>query len=101
MLDAAVARPFAVLSRAGSPASGPDGATDATGTVTGTYLHGLFASGAVRRAVLGWLARRAGRAPRPAWGVAGAGSARWDRLADIVAGALDLKAVGRLVGVSL
>jgi hypothetical protein len=25
---------------------------------------------------------------------------RWDRLADIVAGALDVKAIGRLVGVA-
>jgi adenosylcobyric acid synthase len=101
VLDAAAARPFAVVARGGSPASEPDGATDATGTVTGTYLHGILASGAARRALLGWLAARTGRAPRPGWGAGGARSDRWDRLADIVAGALDLKAVGRLVGVSL
>jgi adenosylcobyric acid synthase len=78
-----------------------DGATDATGTVTGTYLHGIFASGESRRALLGWLAARGGRTPRPEWGTGGSPAERWDRLADIVAGALDLKAVGRLVGVSL
>jgi len=101
LLDAGVARPFAVVARGGSPANELDGATDATGTVTGTYLHGIFASGAARRALLGWLAERAGRAPRPEWGAGGARSDRWDRLADIVAGAVDLKAVGRLAGIPL
>ena len=101
VLEAGVARPFSVVSRGGSPTSEPDGATNATGTVTGTYLHGIFASGAARRALLGWLAARAGHAPRPEWGADGARSVRWDRLADIVAGALDLKAIGRLVDLSL
>ena len=69
--------------------------------MTGTYLHGLFESGAVRRALLDWLAARAGRAGRPDWGEMGSRRDRWDRLADVVAGALDVKAIGRLVGVAL
>ena len=41
---------------------------------------------------------RAGRAPRGHWGAPDARASRWDRLADIVAGAIDVAAVGRLVG---
>jgi len=63
-----------------------------------SYLHGLFASGGARRALLGWLAARAGRAPLPAWGRSGSRGRRWDRLADIVAGAVDLQAIGKLAG---
>jgi adenosylcobyric acid synthase len=99
--DARAARPFAVVSRGGAPVDDRDGAADATGTVTGTYLHGLFESGAVRRALLDWLAARAGCAGRPEWGEMGSRRDRWDRLADVVAGALDVKAIGRLVGVAL
>jgi adenosylcobyric acid synthase len=101
LLDPTVARPLAVVSRAGSAVEDRDGAADATGTVTGTYLHGIFQSGAARRALLGWLAARSGSAVRPEWGQGDTARGRWDRLADIVAGALDVKAVGRLVGISL
>jgi adenosylcobyric acid synthase len=98
LLDPGAARPFTVVARAGASVADADGAADATGTVTGTYLHGLFAGGGARRALLGWLAARAGRAPRPEWGAAGARAARWDRLADVVAAAVDVRAVGALVG---
>ncbi len=91
-------RPFAVVARGGVPTDDLEGASDATGTVTGTYLHGLFASGAVRRSLLTWLAARAGRAADPGWGEGRSRAARWDRLADIVTASLDLRAIGRLVG---
>jgi adenosylcobyric acid synthase len=91
-------RPFAVVARGGVPTDDLEGASDATGTVTGTYLHGLFASGAVRRSLLTWLAARAGRAADPGWGEGRSRAARWDRLADIVTASLDLPAIGRLVG---
>src|SRR5262249_53772110 len=55
------------------------------GNVIGTYLHGCFSSGALRRAI----------APGPGWG-ADVFAGRYDRLADHVASALDLDAVGRL-----
>jgi adenosylcobyric acid synthase len=100
LLEARTARPFAVVSRRGVPVDDRDGATDATGTVTGTYLHGIFESGAARRALLHWLAARVECAARPEWGEMGSRRDRWDRLADIVAGALDIKAIGRLVGVA-
>jgi len=37
----------------------------------------------------------------PRWGQAGSRPQRWDRLADIVAGAIDVKAIGALVGRAL
>ena len=74
---------------------------EAASTVTGTYLHGIFASGAVRRSLLAWLAARAGRPAHPGWGAAGVRPRRWDRLADVVAGSLDVEAISRLVGRAL
>ena len=88
--------PLAIVERAGVAVDDVDGA--AVGAVAGTYLHGLSASGAFRRALLVWLAARAGRSPRPEWGTPAPRLARWDRLADLVAAAVDVKAVGRLVG---
>ena len=98
LLSAGVARLFAIVQRGGAPAEALDGAIDAAGAVTGTYLHGIFASGAMRRALLTWLAARGGRAADPRWGEADARPRRWDRLADIVGGALDVKAIGALIG---
>jgi adenosylcobyric acid synthase len=93
-----VARPFAIVVRGGAPADDLDGASDAAGTVTGTYLHGIFASGAVRRSLLAWLAARAGRPAHPEWGEGGARPRRWDRLADVVAASVDVETISRLVG---
>ena len=98
LLADGVARPFAVTRPGAATVGTLDGATDAAGSITGTYLHGIFASGAVRSALLTWLAARARRPPDPRWGQADARPRRWDRLADIVGGALDVKAIGALVG---
>ena len=68
---------------------------------TGTYLHGISASGAVRRSLLAWLAARAGRPAHPGWGEAGARPRRWDRLADVVVASVDVKTISRLVGRAL
>jgi adenosylcobyric acid synthase len=96
LLASDVAHPFALVERGGVATDQPDGA--AVGAVCGTYLHGVLADGEVRRALLGWLASRAGRAAHAGWGSAVPRLARWDRLADIVAGALDVAAIGKLVG---
>lgn len=69
--------------------------------VVGTYLHGLFEHGGVRRAFLTWVAGRARRNPCADWGGDRPRTRRWDALADAVSAALDLGAVGRLVGVDL
>jgi adenosylcobyric acid synthase len=47
------AEPFAILA-----ASGPDGMTSGDGLVMGTYCHGLFGSGALRRALLARIGAR-------------------------------------------
>jgi adenosylcobyric acid synthase len=93
--------PFAIVARGGVAVDELDGASEEEGIVTGTYLHGVLACGAVRRALLSWLAARAGRPVDPTWGTAGSRTARWDRLADVVAASLDVTAIGRLVGRTL
>jgi len=75
-----------------------EGAVDGTGLVAGTYLHGLFEDDHVRGAMLAALARRRGLAPDLRWGAPQPASARYDRLADAVSGALDVAAIARLVG---
>jgi adenosylcobyric acid synthase len=89
---------FTITGRDGEAPPQPDGAVSADGTVTGTYLHGLFANDAVRGAVLRAAALRAGRAPHPRWGSARPAGERYERLADVVAGNVDVAAVAKLVG---
>jgi len=79
-------------------ARGLDGAVSADGVVTGTYLHGIFADDGVRGAVLRDLAARVGRPADPRWGSPRPVSARYDRLADIVAASSDMPAIAKLVG---
>ncbi|MBI4593247.1 MAG: cobyric acid synthase, partial [Candidatus Rokubacteria bacterium] len=69
---------FTVVERSGVVADHPDGAVSASGTVMGTYLHGLFADGAMRRALLEGLARRRGLTPDPRWGAPERPGARYD-----------------------
>jgi adenosylcobyric acid synthase len=90
--------PFSVVERAGVGVSEPDGAMSADGLVVGTYLHGLFASGSLRRALLDALAERKGLAAHPKWGEPDHAVERWDRLADAVEPALDMAAIARLAG---
>jgi adenosylcobyric acid synthase len=92
-------RLFAVLARGAAAVTDADGAVDPRGNVAGTYLHGLFASGAVRRALLGRLAGLRGVAPDPVWGTASDAAAGYDRLADAVAASVDVAALAKLVGV--
>src|SRR5207249_8453121 len=72
---------FALTERAGAPTDALDGTR--AGTVVGTYLHGCFASGALRRALLTAAASRRGVGPDPRWGAAVLAD-RYDRLEDRV-----------------
>jgi len=90
--------PFVVVSEGGRPAARHDGATGAGGRVVGTYLHGCLADGAVRRALLGRLARDRGLAPDPRWGGRQDPGERYDRLADAVESSLDVDAVATIAG---
>jgi adenosylcobyric acid synthase len=89
---------FEIVLRGGRPADGSDGAIGQGGTVLGTYLHGLFASGPVRRALLTFLASRAGRGVDRRWGSSAPAGAAYDHIADTVGAALDLKTIAGLVG---
>jgi len=91
---------FAIVQPAGSAAH-DDGAVSADGLVTGTYVHGLFDDDAFRQAAVGaWRARR-GLAPAERSNAWRAGrEARYDRLAAIVRGALDIPLLARLAGLT-
>ncbi len=55
--------PFIIEDRSDVPVTADtssDGALDSEGRVLGTYIHGLFHNGGLRRAVLNELARRKG-----------------------------------------
>jgi adenosylcobyric acid synthase len=90
---------FDSLERAGAMTEDGEGAVSARGNVVGTYLHGLFSSGALRRAMLEALARRRGHPGGASWGAPEPN--RYDRLAALVAPALDLRAIGALVGIDM
>jgi adenosylcobyric acid synthase len=91
-------RLFTVTRRNAAATDEADGVMNARGTVVGTYLHGLFASDGLRRALLVHLAERKRQAPDPRWGTL-VGADRYDRLADVVGGALDLAFLARLARV--
>jgi adenosylcobyric acid synthase len=90
--------PFTVMGRQGAGTEEADGAVNSRGNVVGTYLHGLFANDGLRRALLVELAAVKGLSPDPRWGRSWGGD-RYDRLADVVAEALDLRLLARLLGI--
>jgi adenosylcobyric acid synthase len=82
-----------IVERGGAPADAADGVV--AGTVVGTYVHGLLTCAPLRRALLVAAARRRGVDADPRWGT-NFGGDRYDRLADLVGGALDLDAIATL-----
>jgi adenosylcobyric acid synthase len=90
---------FDCVERGGIISEDGDGAVSPRGNVVGTYLHGLFASDGLRRAMLHALARRRGRDGDAAWGTAEPDP--YDRLAALVAPALDLRAIGALAQIDI
>lgn len=85
-----------ILSRSGRPAEVPDGALDGGGWIWGTYVHGLFASDALRRRVLANLAARKGAA-LPEGLVTLDRDAEYDRLAAHVRASLDMDLIYALL----
>jgi adenosylcobyric acid synthase len=76
-----------------------DGAMDASGRVLGTYIHGLFHNGALRRAVLENLARAKGaRLPEGAGALTS--DQEFDKLADWVRSNLKMDLVYQMAGLS-
>lgn len=90
--------PFAVVSTADGQ-SYEDGAVAHDGLLTGTYVHGLFDDDAFRAAAVWAWRERCGLAPADrvhAWRAER--EARYDRLAAIVRGALDIPRLAALAG---
>jgi adenosylcobyric acid synthase len=92
------AYPFVVTERQGLAVADPDGATNASGNVMGTYLHGLFQNSELRAALLRAVAARKGVAPHPRWGSLPSATANYDRLADLVRSNVDITRILALVG---
>ena len=81
-----------------------DGALAPDGRTWGTYVHGLFDEGAVRRAFADWVRAAKGLAslkapPGPA--AASLRNAAYDRLAETLRRHVDLSALGSLLGLPL
>lgn len=93
--------PFTVTERQGVATEERDGAMNRTGSVVGTYLHGLFRNGPVRQAFLTYLAHRKGVAPDPSWGSSCSVEATYDRLAQLVASHLDMVRIAQMVNLPL
>jgi len=72
-----------------------DGAVSAGGRIWGTYLHGIFDSGEFREEWLRFLGRREPGKDLPFRVVR---EQAFDRLADEVEAALDMKALERIIG---
>ncbi len=79
----------------------PDGAVARSGTVFGTYLHGLFDNAPVRRALLSWVAAQKGLPPETVAVPPAAGAAadrEFDRLAAVLRESLDVEKLYRIIG---
>jgi adenosylcobyric acid synthase len=95
-----VNRPFRIHDRSDAsvtPATAFDGATDAGGSLLGTYIHGLFHNAELRQAILVELARRKGvHLPDSAQELSV--DQEFDKLADWVRGSLNMELVYRMTG---
>jgi len=75
------------------PVFGDDGCISASGTIIGTYLHGLFENSHFLDAVLSYICERKGIGYAPT----GESSDPFDELADIVETAVDIEAIIGLI----
>jgi adenosylcobyric acid synthase len=97
-----ISAPFRIEARADVPVEGAgelDGALDASGSVMGTYIHGLFHNGELRTAMLNELARRKGVSLPDVTNELDL-DREYDKLADWVRSSLDMDLVYRMSGLS-
>jgi len=91
--------PLFYLSQSAGLPEVPEGRVDGTGSVWGTYLHGLFENDLLRRGLVQELRDARGAPPPQGGGGSAAGSfslfreRAFERLADAVEGALNMKAI--------
>ncbi len=95
---AEIAAPFRIVTRNGAPVDMLDGAINREGTVAGTMLHGIFENDALRAAFIGTLRRRKGLTARGETRPVASREAEYDRLADAVAGSVDLPMLRKIAG---
>ena len=97
-----ISAPFLIEDRADAPVKGngdPEGALDASGSVLGTYIHGLFHNGELRTEILKELARRKGVSLLDT--SSGLDLDReYDKLADWVRSSMDMDLIYRVSGLS-
>ena len=97
-------QPFTIVSREGRASSDwdrtVDGCLDETGWILGTYLHGMFDTGRVRRAILtAVLSRRAeSLVPLYSWGRSSGIESELDRLGTVARACLDIPRIREIVG---
>ena len=94
--------PFLIEDRADTPVTGigdPEGALDASGSVMGTYIHGLFHNGELRTEILKELARRKG-VSLPDMSTNLDLDREYDKLADWVRSSMDMDLIYRISGLS-
>ena len=97
-----VQAPFTITDRSDvsvSDETSQEGLLDSSGRVLGTYIHGLFHNGGVRRAVLQNLARAKGVTLPPSAQDATI-DGEYDKLADWVRSALNMDQVYEMTGLS-
>ncbi len=92
---------FLIRSRSGKTCLHADGAVSQNGRIWGTYIHGLFDNDGFRRSFIEGLRRDgAGTDAGPAaLEYAAFKEQQLDRLADLVRKTLDMRYVGRLIGI--
>ena len=94
--------PFLIRDRADVPVSGDgdlEGAIDASGSVMGTYIHGLFLNPELRGAMLAELARRKG-VSLPDVTTENNLDREYDKLADWVRSSIDMDLIYQMSGLS-
>jgi adenosylcobyric acid synthase len=96
----ATTSPFEIVSRNGQRERVIDGATDRTGAVVGTMLHGLFENPAVRSGLLKSLRARRGLPDVTSDGSVPAKDAEYDRLATAVRESVDVELLWRISGLT-
>ena len=92
-----LASPLLLESRSGQPVDSPEGVLDEDGLTLGTYLHGLFHNGVLRRSILGHVAARKGLS-LPIASDDIDQNAEYDKLAAVVRQHLDMGMVYRVTG---
>jgi len=99
-----VPHPFTIASREGRIPSDPDqtgeGCLDETGWILGTYMHGLFDTGQVRRAILTSVLRLRSETvgPPESWGTSSGIEGELDRLGNVARANLDISRIREIAG---